>query len=323
MRFAGNTSNVGSWIQAGKAGAKGAADAFKVARSNAPDYGGIGETNQKSRSLERQAATAAEAQVANAGLKALETTRKTEINVDAKMKVLDKKLDAKRKAGIVGAVGAVAGGAFLGMENKKAEARQKERDAATDAREQQKLEIMRSFYNRPTPSAEDGPEMLDVPEWNPPSGGSDTDTDTDTGGETNTSTGGDTPSTGSSPIKPSGEGGIYTQEDMKKLAEQVGFSPENAKIMSAIGMGESRGNAGIDTVQSGLDPGKNNEYSIGLVQINTQAHMDKLTRRGWSEDDLRDPLKNLTIAKEVFDEAGGSFKPWGAFTNGSYTKFLK
>ena len=44
----------------GKAGAKGAADAFKVARSNAPDYGGIGE-QIRSRSLERQAATAAEA----------------------------------------------------------------------------------------------------------------------------------------------------------------------------------------------------------------------------------------------------------------------
>ena len=43
MRFAGNSSNVSSYFQAGKAGAKGAADFFKVARANSPDYGGIAE----------------------------------------------------------------------------------------------------------------------------------------------------------------------------------------------------------------------------------------------------------------------------------------
>ena len=127
----------------------------------------------------------------------------------------------------------------------------------------------------------------------------------------------------SSTIKPSGKGGLYSQSDIRSLAEQAGFSPSNAAIVSAIGMGESGGRSGIDTVQSGLDPGKNNEFSVGLLQINTQAHMDKLTRRGWGVEDLRDPVKNLTIAKEVFDEAGGSFKPWGAYTNGSYAQYLK
>ena len=64
-----------------------------------------------------------------------------------------------------------------------------------------------------------------------------------------------------------------------------------------------------------------NQYSIGLVQINAQAHKDKLDRRGWTEEDLRDPLKNMTIAKEVYDEVG-SFKPWSVYTSGDYTKFL-
>ena len=36
------------------------------------------------------------------------------------------------------------------------------------------------------------------------------------------------------------------------LAVQAGFSPENAKIMAAIGMGESGGDSRIDTVQMDL-----------------------------------------------------------------------
>ena len=62
-------------------------------------------------------------------------------------------------------------------------------------------------------------------------------------------------------------------------------------------MGESGGNAGIDTVQSGLDPSRSNEYSVGLFQINAQAHGDKLAKLGYTSDDLRDPVKNAKVAK--------------------------
>ena len=90
--------------------------------------------------------------------------------------------------------------------------------------------------------------------------------------------------------------------------------------MAAVGMAESGGDSRIDTSLT-IDPGKKNEYSIGLVQINAQAHGDKLARHGWTEEDLRDPVKNMTIAKEVYDEVG-SFKPWSAYTNGNYMDFL-
>ena len=86
--------------------------------------------------------------------------------------------------------------------------------------------------------------------------------------------------------------------------------------------GESGGRAGIDTVQSGLDPNQRNEFSVGIMQINTKAHMDKLARRGMTIDDLRDPNKNLDVAVEVFREAGNSWRPWGAYTNNSYTNYL-
>ena len=150
MRFAGNTSNVNSWIQAGKAGARGAADAFKAARASAPDYGGIAEANMKSRSAERIAATEAEAAVARAGIEAKKDVKLTNIKVDAEGKILDKKIDAKRMAGMVGMFGAVAGGGFMAVENNQAAKKQAERDALDDARETKRLEVMMAqINNRP------------------------------------------------------------------------------------------------------------------------------------------------------------------------------
>ena len=92
--------------------------------------------------------------------------------------------------------------------------------------------------------------------------------------------------------------------------------------MAAISMGESGGRAGIDTVQSGLDPGMKNEFSVGVAQINVQAHQDKLTRRGWTQEDLRDPVKNMTIAKEVYDEVG-SFMPWTVYKDNLHQQYLQ
>ena len=83
----------------------------------------------------------------------------------------------------------------------------------------------------------------------------------------------------------------YTVGDMTKLALDAGFTPEQAKVMGAIGFAESGGRAGIDTVQSGLDPNKSNEFSVGLFQVNAQAHGDKLNKLGYTADDLRDPAQ--------------------------------
>ena len=148
MRFAGNSSNVGSWIQAGRAGSRGGSDFFKVARANAPDYGGLAETNMKARSSERVAVTQAEAEVAKAGLQAKTRVENTKTKIEASEKILDKKIGAKRMAGVVGALGAVAGGAFMGIENKKADKRLAAKDAKEEARWQQQLEIMRTQAGR-------------------------------------------------------------------------------------------------------------------------------------------------------------------------------
>ena len=116
-------------------------------------------------------------------------------------------------------------------------------------------------------------------------------------------------------------GGSFNRAQLQSLMESTGMSPKNSRIMSAIGMGESGGSPTIDTVQSGLDPNRRNEFSVGLFQINTQAHGNKLSRRGWTAEDLRDPVKNAQIAKEVYEEAGG-FGPWSVYTSGKYTQYL-
>ena len=155
----------------------------------------------------------------------------------------------------------------------------------------------------------------------------------DSGGSSSTSTSnssstGGGQSSGSSSTKPissfqaTGKKGRFTVGDMTKLALDAGFSPENAKVMGAIGMAESGGQAGIDTVQSGLDKNKSNEYSIGLFQVNAQAHGDKLAKLGYSEDDLRDPAKAARVAKMVYDEVG-SFKPWSVYKSGAYSQYLQ
>lgn len=111
-----------------------------------------------------------------------------------------------------------------------------------------------------------------------------------------------------------------TKGQYQQILLNNGWSPELAPTMARIGMGESTGKFWTDTVASGLDPQKKNEFSVGAWQINTQAHMDKINARGWGVDDLRDPNKNAQLALEVYREAGG-FHPWGAYTNGSYLNY--
>lgn len=122
------------------------------------------------------------------------------------------------------------------------------------------------------------------------------------------------------------------------MLEQAGVDEKFIPIFGAIMMGESSGDPTIDTVKSGLDPLKKNEYSVGLLEINTLAHMDKLNKLGYTIDDLRNPVKNLKVAMLVWDEWTNvvmksrgvseeearmiALDRWGAYTDGRYKDFL-
>ena len=290
MRFAsiGGQSN---YAQAGKAVANDAAKTFDAARKNSVDFGGLAQAAMKVKSEEKIAAMKAAASV-------------TETAIDAK--AYGKVNDAKRDIAKSGVMRKAGGLIALGMDGFRKE-------------EKTDYSSMRERIDR---------DRAKVIELNAEADAIDL-TPTNTGGTgasntSNTSSSGKLISSGqalSAGKGTAGSGGKYDLTAMTDYAIQGGFSPENARTMAAISMGESRGNAGIDTVQSGLDPNKSNEYSIGLSQINVQAHGDKLARRGWTENDLRDPVKNMTIAKEVFDEAGG-FTPWSVYQKGLHNQYL-
>lgn len=228
MRFAGNTSNVGSWIQAGRAGSRGGSDIFKVARANSPDYGGLGEAAMKARSSERIAATQAESQVAQAGIAAKAKVVKTKNDVDASNKITDMKIGARRMAGVVGALGAVAGGAFMGIENKRQAKREAERDARDEARWQQELAILQRKTDRDSEPVEKPepytPEPFDPDRdytTDPLTGAPPADpVDQQTGGGTQPTT---TEPVTSQPFKPSGKGirqDVYTYLTVNKGMEK-------------------------------------------------------------------------------------------------------
>jgi len=122
------------------------------------------------------------------------------------------------------------------------------------------------------------------------------------------------------PVRASYQQAKPLQGKWQSLAVQAGFTPAEAEIMAAIVMAESGGDAAIDTVKSGLDPDKSNEFSIGGPQINVAVHQDKLAARGFTEEDMRDPLKSMIIAKDVFDQQG--FGAWTTYNKGLHEAFF-
>ena len=115
----------------------------------------------------------------------------------------------------------------------------------------------------------------------------------------------------------------FEYNSLYRLAQEVGFTPEQARIMAAISLAESSGRAAIDTVKSGLDPKKKNEFSLGLWQIN----MDKIYEAQRLKDfgikdkqELYNPAVNARAAKILFDQQG--YGAWTKYLNGEYKKFL-
>ena len=295
-------SNVNRYIQAGNAAASAGVEISGGIAANRPRYDKIEDARQQVHALLFDAAVSADAGVAMAGMqiKAAREQRKAKEQAKKKIRASNKSAAMAGKL----AAGAQAIGLSQYVRNQKQEV-----NPLIDLYQQQ--------LNKTGSKLEDVMAKLD--ELNSPK---------PTAGNKNTPS--DTPGSGSiissgqaleAGIGTPGKGGKYSQTEMAGFAEQAGFSPEQAQIMGAIGMGESGGNAGVDTVQSGLDPNRTNEFSVGLFQINAQAHGDKLAKLGYTVDDLRDPVKNAQVAKMVYDEVGG-FTPWSVYNKGIYTRYL-
>ena len=106
---------------------------FDAAMSGKPDFTKISKEAIKGRSLERRAVTKAEADVASAGLKAFTDVNLTRMREDTKKEIADIKRPAKRMAGAVAGLGAIAGGYVMMEGNKKDKADRDELRGMRDA----------------------------------------------------------------------------------------------------------------------------------------------------------------------------------------------
>ena len=115
----------------------------------------------------------------------------------------------------------------------------------------------------------------------------------------------------------------YDAEKLTNLARSVGIPEEKVSTMVAIALAESGGDPTIDTVKSGSDPDKKNEFSLGLWQINMLGRMGEERRKQFgisSNEELYDPVVNAKAALAILNSSG--FSAWGAYTNNSYKNYL-
>jgi len=288
--------NASNYVTAGKAASQNFITTSGAILDNSPKYDKIGKQQVVDNYKLKQTAMQADQLVAEEGIKAEARVRKAKIQADKDLSIAKSKMEI-RKAGVVAAAGKSAA------------------DALTPEPEPYRppFELTQAYIDR-VAGRIDEYEARDPNEgYEPPLLPKDADLN---GGSNSSSTGGS-----SKPIEVN-SGTPVSQQTVYQGLLTRGLSEQDAKIGSAVMMGESGGKYWDDTVQSGLDVNKKNEFSVGLMQINTQAHMDKLNRRGWQIDDLRDPDKNLDIAVEVFNEAGGRWTPWAAYTKGTYQSWL-
>jgi hypothetical protein len=112
--------------------------------------------------------------------------------------------------------------------------------------------------------------------------------------------------------------------DNSPARKTFGAGPDTAAVvMLATCLGESaartfRG-AGTEIMgrsNTGAHIG-NWDHGVGQLSGVFQAHRIRARGGNW-----RDPYVNLEICFEIFEDAGGTFKPWHIFTGGAYVETL-
>jgi lysozyme len=124
---------VGNYASSANAVIRNSDAIFDAAMSGKPDFTKISKEAIKGRSAERRAVTKAEADVASAGLEAFTKTNLTRMKEDTKKEIADIKRPAKRMAGAVAGLGAIAGGYVMMEGNKKDKADRDELRGMRDA----------------------------------------------------------------------------------------------------------------------------------------------------------------------------------------------
>lgn len=308
-----------SAINAGLAALKGAGDTLRTTSKGMVDSGGLAKLSQEIRDLENETALKVNTD-ARKGLLANQL-----VNTKADMqRDLDKYAEkefgkVKKYAGALGIMKTISAGTLMMDEQRRLKNKQQILKAERDKILEFAKTINENEDVRAGKMLTEKQKVLDTLESEIEKTKSELNSVS-----TTTPTTATTSATSGKPISSAemGAKGSYSVGQMKDLLVKHGMAPDKATTLAAIGMGESGGDPTTDTVKSGLDPTKKNEFSVGLWQINNKAHADKLARRGWNVEDLRNPDKAAQIAIEVYKEAGDSFTPWSVYTKNRYQQYL-
>jgi len=101
---------------------------------------------------------------------------------------------------------------------------------------------------------------------------------------------------------------VYTREQRINAMRAAGWPDEVIPIGVAVSLAESWNGTGINNNPP-------TEYSVGPWQINLLAHPNV------SESQAQDLNYSSQYALQLWQRQG--FQPWGAYTNGSYLKYLE
>lgn len=114
------------------------------------------------------------------------------------------------------------------------------------------------------------------------------------------------------------QGGRFGVSQLVQLAQQAGWSADEAPKIAAIAMAESGGRSGAlnDNPATG-------DRSYGLTQVNMIGGLGpaRLKQFGLSSnEDLFDPITNLRAAKAIRDSQG--WNAWSVYRSGKHAQYL-
>lgn len=116
----------------------------------------------------------------------------------------------------------------------------------------------------------------------------------------------------------------FSFAELREIARAEGLPEDALDLAAAIAMAESGGGEarGHPTLDPHAHQDSNGRWSIGLWQINSlTGEAPGEGRDGFSNDDLARASANAQVMAGL-SNLGKNWRPWGAFTNGSFKRFL-